>query len=89
MSDDKFPIPLPESEQPVEAAVATGDVHIDDLELSIRSHNVLLNLGITHLSQLSRMTESEYLKTKNTGRKSLKEMVEVLAEHGLTFGMKD
>jgi DNA-directed RNA polymerase subunit alpha len=33
-------------------------------------------------------TEAEMLKTKNFGRKSLKEIKEILAEMGLSLGMK-
>jgi DNA-directed RNA polymerase alpha subunit len=48
---------------------------------------VLQSLGITRLKELAVKTEGEVLKSKNCNRLSLKELKEVLAEHGLTFGM--
>jgi len=61
---------------------------IDDLELSVRSANCLQNANIRHIGELVQKTESEMLKTKNFGRKSLKEIKEILAEMGLSLGMK-
>jgi DNA-directed RNA polymerase subunit alpha len=62
--------------------------HVDDLELSVRSANCLKNAGITTIGELVQKTEAEMLKTKNFGRKSLNEIKEILAETGLSFGMK-
>ena len=62
--------------------------HVDDLELSVRSANCLKNAGITTIGELLQKTEAEMLKTKNFGRKSLNEIKEILAEAGLSFGMK-
>ena len=61
---------------------------VDELELSVRSANCLKNADITKIYQLVAKSESEMLKTKNFGRKSLNEIKEVLAEMGLTLGMK-
>jgi len=60
----------------------------DDLELSVRSANCLRNAGIRLIGELVQKTEPEMLKTKNFGRKSLNEIKEILAEMGLSFGMK-
>ncbi|MDX9745358.1 MAG: DNA-directed RNA polymerase subunit alpha [Syntrophales bacterium] len=60
----------------------------DDLELSVRSSNCLKNAGIHLIGELVQRTEPEMLKTKNFGRKSLNEIKEILAEMGLSFGMK-
>lgn len=61
---------------------------VDELELSVRSANCLKNADITKIFQLVQRTESEMLKTKNFGRKSLNEIKEVLEEMGLSLGMK-
>jgi DNA-directed RNA polymerase subunit alpha len=61
---------------------------IDELELSVRSYNCLKNADIKTIGDLVQRTESEMLKTKNFGRKSLNEIKELLAEMGLSLGMK-
>jgi DNA-directed RNA polymerase subunit alpha len=61
---------------------------VDELELSVRSANCLQNAGIKYIGELVQKTEAEMLKTKNFGRKSLNEIKEILAEMGLSFGMK-
>lgn len=62
---------------------------IDELELSVRSHNCLKNIGVRTIADLVQRTEAEMLKTKNFGRKSLTEIKEVLREEmGLSLGMK-
>ena len=61
---------------------------VDELELSVRSANCLQNANIRYIGELVQRTESEMLKTKNFGRKSLKEIKEILAEMGLSLGMK-
>jgi DNA-directed RNA polymerase subunit alpha len=61
---------------------------IDELELSVRSSNCLRNASIRAIWELVQKTEPEMLKTKNFGRKSLNEIKEILAEMGLTLGMK-
>lgn len=60
---------------------------IDDLELSVRSHNVLLSGDIHTLGDLVRCDIPELLKFRNFGRKSLSELTEIVEEYGLTFGM--
>lgn len=62
--------------------------NVDELELSVRSANCLKNANIIKIHQLVQKTESEMLKTKNFGRKSLNEIKEVLTEMGLSLGMK-
>ena len=61
---------------------------IEELELSVRSANCLKNANIKHIWELVRKTETEMLRTKNFGRKSLNEIKEILTEMGLTLGMK-
>ncbi len=60
---------------------------IDEMELSVRSHNCLQAAGIKYIYELVSKEESEMLKYKNFGRKSLTELVEKLDEMGINFGM--
>jgi DNA-directed RNA polymerase subunit alpha len=61
---------------------------VDELDLSVRAENCLQAANIKYIGDLVQKTESEMLKTKNFGRKSLKEIKELLAEMGLSLGMK-
>lgn len=61
---------------------------VDDLELSVRSANCLQNANIRYIGELVQRSESEMLKTKNFGRKSLKEIKEILSSMSLSLGMK-
>jgi DNA-directed RNA polymerase subunit alpha len=61
---------------------------VDELELSVRSANCLKHANIKLIGELVQKTESEILATKNFGRKSLNEIKEILAEMGLSLGMK-
>ncbi len=60
---------------------------VDELDLSVRSHNCLKAANIKTIGDLVRREEDEMLKFRNFGRKSLQELVEVLDERGLQFGM--
>jgi DNA-directed RNA polymerase subunit alpha len=61
---------------------------VEELELSVRSYNCLKNAEIRTIRDLVQRSEAEMLKTKNFGRKSLNEIKEILAEMGLSLGMK-
>jgi len=61
---------------------------VSELELSVRSSNCLKNANIRYIYELVEKTESEMLKTKNFGRKSLNEIKRILEEMDLEFGMK-
>jgi DNA-directed RNA polymerase subunit alpha len=78
--DDQTPPPMPHNEH--------LDRSVDELELSVRSYNCLKNADIKTIRELVQKTEMEMLKTKNFGRKSLNEIKEILAEMGLSLGMK-
>ncbi len=60
---------------------------VDELELSVRSHNCLKAANIKTIADLVRRDEQEMLKFKNFGRKSLTELSKILEERGLHFGM--
>ncbi|OQX86500.1 DNA-directed RNA polymerase subunit alpha [candidate division KSB1 bacterium 4484_87] len=60
---------------------------VDELELSVRSHNCLMAANIKTIGDLVRRDEQEMLKFRNFGRKSLTELSKILEEKGLHFGM--
>lgn len=60
---------------------------VDELELSVRSHNCLMAANIKTIGDLVRRDEAEMLKFRNFGRKSLSELSKILEEKGITFGM--
>ena len=61
---------------------------VDDLELTVRSANCLKAENIFYIGDLIQRSEFELLKTPNLGKKSLTEIKDVLAQHGLSLGMK-
>ena len=61
---------------------------VEELELSVRSYNCLKNANIQTIGELIQKSENEMLKTKNFGRKSLNEIKEILAQMGLSLGMR-
>ncbi|MDR0481055.1 MAG: DNA-directed RNA polymerase subunit alpha [Gallionellaceae bacterium] len=61
---------------------------VDDLELTPRSSNCLKAQSIHYIGDLIQYTETDLLRTPNLGRKSLNEIKQVLAEHGLSLGMR-
>ncbi len=60
---------------------------VDELELSVRSSNCLNTANIKTIGDLVRRTEGEMLKYRNFGRKSLKEISDILRGMNLRFGM--
>jgi DNA-directed RNA polymerase subunit alpha len=62
-------------------------MNVDDLELSVRAHNCLKAANIKTISDLVCREESEMLKFRNFGRKSLAELTEIVENLGLEFGM--
>lgn len=62
--------------------------NIDEMELSVRSHNCLQAAGISTIYELVTKEENQMLKFKNFGRKSLTELQEKLGGMGLSFGMR-
>ena len=61
---------------------------VDELELSVRSSNCLRQAEIRTIGDLVQKTEAEMLKYRNFGRKSLKEIEDVLTTMGLSLGME-
>mgnify|MGYP001405658722 CR=1 FL=1 len=60
---------------------------VDEMELSVRSHNCLKAANIRTIADLVRRDEPELLKFRNFGRKSLSELGEIIEQFGLNFGM--
>jgi DNA-directed RNA polymerase subunit alpha len=60
---------------------------VDELELSVRSHNCLRAANIKTIADLVRRDEAELLKFRNFGRKSLAELSEIIQAEKLSFGM--
>lgn len=61
---------------------------VDDLELTVRSANCLKAESIFFIGDLVHRSENDLLKTPNLGKKSLTEIKNVLASHGLSLGMR-
>ena len=81
-------MPIKEKDEEKERLRELLERTVDELELSVRSHNCLKNANIRTIGELVQKTESEILKTKNFGRKSLNEIKEILQQMGLTLGMQ-
>jgi len=74
-------------EEPHNDLIGTLNGSIEELELTVRSYNCLKAARIQTLGELVSKTESEMLKTRNFGRKSLTEIRHILSSMGLSFGM--
>ncbi len=86
----EHPIEIEGEEEEDPSIVATRrqlEKSVEELELSVRSSNCLRAAEIKTIGDLVQKTESEMLKYRNFGRKSLKEIQDLLAEMGLSFGM--
>ena len=87
---DSEPQPT-EQEKEVDAEVARVrellSQSVDELDLSVRAHNCLKAANIKTIGDLVRREESEMLKFRNFGRKSLQELMQVLEERNLHFGL--
>lgn len=61
---------------------------VDELELTVRSANCLKAENLYFIGDLVQRTETELLRTPNLGKKSLTEIKDTLASHGLSLGMR-
>jgi DNA-directed RNA polymerase subunit alpha len=84
-TEEPMPVEAPKEEAKLNENLFRS---VDELELSVRSANCLQQANIKSIGDLVQRSEAEMLKTKNFGRKSLKEIKEILAEMGLSLGMK-
>ncbi|MFV0519456.1 MAG: DNA-directed RNA polymerase subunit alpha [Lachnospirales bacterium] len=65
------------------------EMSIEDLDLSVRSHNCLKRAGINKVEDLVNKTEEEMMKVRNLGRKSLEEVLNKMDELGLNLSSGD
>ena len=82
--DESVAVPTTTREEPLNENLFKS---VEEFELSVRSANCLQNANIQYIGELVQKTESDLLKTKNFGRKSLKEIKDKLAELNLSLGM--
>jgi DNA-directed RNA polymerase subunit alpha len=70
---------------PVEPSLAHGmeNFPIEELELGVRSYNCLKRVGIETIGDLVMKSENELAAIPNFGKKSIEEVKETLATHGL------
>ena len=61
---------------------------VEGLPISVRTSYGLRNADIKYVGELVQCTEEELLEIKNFGRKSLNEVIAILADMGLSLGMK-
>jgi TPR repeat protein len=66
-----------------------GNQPIDSIGFSTRVTNVLGAVGLTRLAELARFEERDLYRWPNLGKKSIREIREVLEAHGLVFGMHE
>ena len=64
------------------------NMSVNEIELSVRAANCLNNANITTVGQLAEKSESEMLKYRNFGKKSLNEIKDKLTQLSLSLGMK-
>lgn len=86
--EEEAEMPYSEDEEEKEGINENLLRSVDELELSVRSANCLKHANIKLIGDLVQKTEAEILATKNFGRKSLNEIKDILAEMGLSLGIK-
>lgn len=79
---DETGLMIAKSEDP---AVKILETSIDDLDFSVRAYNCLKRANILTLRDLTEKTETEMMKIRNLGKKSLKEVIDKVKDMGLTF----
>ncbi len=77
---------IEKTEDPKTKALETS---IEDLDFSVRAYNCLKRAGIHTLQDLVNRSESDMMKIRNLGKKSLKEVLDKIKEMGLTLQEED
>jgi DNA-directed RNA polymerase subunit alpha len=75
----------PEAEAEIPQARGMENFPIEELELGVRSYNCLKRVGIETIGDLVSKSENELAAIPNFGKKSIEEVKETLATHGLTL----
>ena len=73
------------TEQDEDPKVKALETSIDDMEFSVRAYNCLKRSGINTMQDLVNRKESDMMKVRNLGKKSLKEVLDKVKEMGLSF----
>ena len=73
------------TEQDEDTKVKALETSIDDMEFSVRAYNCLKRSGINTMQDLVNRKESDMMKIRNLGKKSLKEVLDKVKEMGLSF----
>jgi len=89
IEEEKEQVEEPIVDKEIERLKGVLRMNIEELEFSVRASNCLKAANIKILGELVKRTEAEMLKTRNFGKKSLSEIKEKLAAHGVSLGMKD
>ena len=85
--EEPVPVPDREVDEETKRVAKLLATPVEELELSVRSANCLRAAGIANLRELVSRSESEMLKFRNFGRKSLDELGEILDSFQLSWGM--
>tara|TARA_B100000686_G_C16763506_1_gene960296 strand:- start:445 stop:1461 length:1017 start_codon:yes stop_codon:yes gene_type:complete len=85
--EEPEPVPDREVDEETKRVAKLLATPVEELELSVRSANCLRAAGISNLRELVSRSESEMLKFRNFGRKSLDELGEILDHFQLSWGM--
>ncbi len=73
------------AEKKVDTITKTLETPIEEIEFSVRAYNCLKRAGIHTVQDLISRREVEVTKIRNLGKKSLKEVLDKVAEMGLKF----
>ena len=87
-SDSTYLLGEPEEEEPPPGG-GMHDIMIEELELGVRSYNCLKRVGVETIGDLISKTEPELSAIPNFGKKSIEEVKENLAAHGLALRSED
>ena len=61
---------------------------VEELDLSVRTRNLLKSNGIDTIADICRLKKTDWLRFRNGGKKSLTELDDFLTKHGLEWGME-
>ncbi len=88
---EKIEEPFTQEEEEVDAekqrVASLLRTSIEDLNLSVRAYNCLKSANINSIGELVARDEQDLLKFRNFGKKSLTELIDVIEEKNLQFGM--
>ncbi|CAN1208632.1 DNA-directed RNA polymerase subunit alpha [Tumidithrix helvetica PCC 7403] len=77
---------VPSRPEPSDDQDETKQIHIEELQLSVRAYNCLKRAQINTVADLLEYTQDDLLEIKNFGQKSAEEVIEALKRHlGLTL----